>query len=151
LGPGGRVITSGDVDIVEITPAPDAAEIIDTKWLPADAATVSSIREIAEVELPSDTMFKDAWVDDGADIIVDMDKARAIHSGHILQARTDDLARLSLREAALRLQGDAIGANQAVADKAKVDELDLIALATQMAKASDPTTLNAIWPSVLSR
>jgi hypothetical protein len=143
------VFNRPDGGVSIIIPASDVpiATVL-ARSVPEDATDVTVVDEIT---LPTDRTYRNAWEQVAGKITVAMPKARVIHSGRIAQAIIDESARLGLLPAGLRLQGKTKEADQAVDDKAAVDELDLTALATQMAKASNPTTLHAIWPSVLSR
>lgn len=95
LGPGGRVITPTDTDIPEVTPAPDAAEVM-AKWHPGNASAVTGWREIAEADIPSNAVFKEAWRDAGSTISVDMPTARIIKTDEIRPERNERLAALDI-------------------------------------------------------
>lgn len=46
------------------------------KWHPADRAQVTSARPISRAEIPDEKRLRDAWVDTGSKIVVDLAKAR---------------------------------------------------------------------------
>lgn len=46
------------------------------KWPDADQAQVTSARQISSDEIPSEKRLRDAWVDTGTEIRVDLAKAR---------------------------------------------------------------------------
>ena len=151
LGPSGRVITP-DIEgtLPEITPAPDAAEVI-AKWHSRHQAAVTASREISESDIPSDTTFKDAWEDDGAAITTNLDKARDIHADRVAVAQGREITRLTKEERRLRARGKATDANKAAGDRTVVEGADLDALATQIGNATNLTALKAIWPALVPR
>jgi hypothetical protein len=126
--------------------APDAVDEI-AKWHPDHQAAVTSVREIAEADVPSSTDLREAWRDDGANITVDVPAARDAHAERIVDAQASELARLKIAERKQRLKGNTAQADQSAADLTALEALDLDELAAQIQLASDATALAAIWPA----
>lgn len=107
---------------------------------------VVSWRRMDRSEIPADRTFRNAWVDGGKSVSVDMNKAREIHRDRLREARAPLLAELDTTQ--LR----AIVAE----DKATVSDLE-----TQKQSLRDVTgdaaidaaqtteELKAVWPEVL--
>lgn len=123
LAANGQVITPDprDAGLVEVVPAPGAGEEI-ARWHPDLAAEVSSWREIAESDIPTDATFKDAWVDDGRKITVDMVRARAIQAERLV---AEEEARQAKEQRALRVEA----ARAQLSSAQSVDEIKAITLA----------------------
>ena len=134
--------------LLDAPDAPDATAII-AKWHLRHTSQVTQTREITEAEVPITLTFRDAWEDDGINIIVNMAKAREIHAASITAAKKVALAALEERETRERLKGDTAAADQAAADRAAVDSLNLTTIAAQIAGAANLTALSAVWPTVL--
>lgn len=146
LGPGGRTITP-DIEgtMEELVPAPDMADEI-KRWRRENEAGVTSVREIAEADIPDDASFKEAWRDDGEKVVVDMSTARAIHMDRIREARDRELAALDFET--MR----AVGAG----DDAKRDEVETrkqalrdIPQTFDLSQAKTPDELKDLWPEEL--
>ena len=125
--------TDGSVRVLQADDA--ATEII--KWPPAEQLAVSSVTTITKKDLPSDRVFRGAWVKSGSAVVVDIGKAREIQRQHIEAAREATMRRLLLREAL----GDNVAAR-----KAQVAAVDAAAI---VAVARDETELRASKPAVL--
>ena len=121
------------------------------KWLPADQAQVTSAREIDRADLPNNPEFKDAWEDDGQKIAVNMPIAREIHANHIARALIAEIARLKVKEREERINGNTAQADTHASTITALEALNLNVLAMQIANASNPTALSAIWPANMPR
>lgn len=141
LSPGGKVL------IDEVANAPHAATEI-AKWHPRHKDQVTNIREIEKVDIPSH-LFKDAWEDDGVEILINMSKARVIHIKEISAARTEAVSVLQRRADEAAFEGRTADATKAANDRAAVEGLSPTIIATQIAGAANPTALSAIWPAEL--
>ena len=137
LGPGGRVL------IDEVDEAPDALAVI-AKWHPRHKDQVTSTREIAESDIPP-FLFKDAWEDDGTNIVHDMNKCRVIKTDQIRAERDIRLAATDVE--VLKLDGQAVpvplkAKRQTLRDIPATVQSDLDAITTPEAlEAFKPT-----WP-----
>lgn len=113
--------------------------------IPAGAVNV---RTIEKTDLP-DRAFRNAWRWDGAAVAIDLPLAREIHADHLagaMEAEDADLARV---EETARLAGRAADAATAAAARAALANLDRTALGSQIAAASTPADLLAVWPPEL--
>lgn len=141
LGPGGRVVTPNSTGILSIgRVAPDAADEI-TKWSPEAQAAVSSIREIAESDIPADATFKNAWRDDNTNINIDMLAARDINAERLCRQYVLDLASAKQGELLERFKGNTQAANE---HESRVAALESVSINAVAAKIKAATTLKAL-------
>ena len=126
--------------------APDAAEIISTKWHPRHASQVTKIREITEADIPITHVFKDAWEDDGTDVVVNMPKARAIQMDRIREARD---AELVVADNDLKKAEDAADTAEITRVRARRKKLRDIPQTFDLTVAATPEALDALWPTDL--
>ena len=113
--------------------------------LPATFRVVST-----GVSLPSGRMFRTAWTDanPGAQVDVDMNKARAIHMNRIRAARDDELARSDVELARAEDAGDTVQVAR-LRDKRKA--LRDIPQTFDLTAATKPDELVQLWPDELQR
>jgi hypothetical protein len=151
---------------VPVTPADIAAHIdyhIDA-WKGVHVGEYVSHRELNGA-LPPNREFRDAWTDDqpGADIDVDMPRARAIHMGRIREARDVAIARLDIdwmrhvgQDNAQAAQATE-NARQVLRDIPQTFNLNTapnprdIPQTFNLNTAPNPTALSALWPPGLER
>ncbi len=121
-----------------------AAERAKPSVVPSDATDVTVIDE---GQIPTDRWFRNAWMQSGSTVSVDLLKARKIQASHIAHALGLEIAKLKLSEQQARLEGKP---NNATADKATrtaLEVLDVDTLATQIANVGNANALKAIWPA----
>ena len=97
---------------------------------PGNNFTVVSFREIADTDIPpqqrpGNREFRDAIVDDGTRIVVDMAKARAMHVTRLAAKRSERLAALRDEWLAAQEDGDVGAETAAKARAAALRSLDL--------------------------
>ncbi len=145
--------SDGGVTILNTESGTDAAAEV-AKWeeswaLFSGGGFAVSTTEILDKDIPTDRWFRDAWVQTGGVISVDIPKARIIQAKRINAARTDAVTVLQRRADEATLEGRAADAIRAANDKVAVEGLNLATIATQIAGAANPTALLAIWPAEL--
>lgn len=105
------------------------------------------VGDIDHSELPKDhEYFKKARRWDGAQVTIDIAKARDIHAERIAAAQLSATADLQLTERKERLKGNTVQTAKLAAMIVDLEALDLDVLATQIAAAPNPAALNAVWP-----
>lgn len=114
--------------------------------VPSDAADVEIVEQAT---IPKDRWFRSAWAKpvSGGAIEIDMPKAREIQAAKICRARGKEIIRLQREEDKARLVGQTADADKHAADRAALETMDLAAVATSIAGASNPTALKAVWPA----
>ena len=144
LGMDNRTITPDmPADTPIKTPAPDATDVIAAQWHSAHSAAVTSVREIAEADVPALHEFKDAWRDSGAAVDVDMPEARNIHMGRIRVKRDKKLAGLDLAYMIADENGDNPG-KAAIAQQKKA--LRDLPATHDLSGHTTPESLKDDWP-----
>ncbi len=118
--------------------------------------TILSFREITKADIPSEQRpdnraFRNALMDDGTKIAVDMPKARSIHAENIAIAQVAEIGRLKVEERKERLKNNTAKADAHAATLAALEALDLNILATQIINAPNTTALSAVWPVQIPR
>jgi len=149
----------GGVSIVNLSPSAIAKRVaggmtedqafaaIQAKSVPSDA---SNIEVTDQALIPVSREYRDAWEKPVASpIIINMPKARMIHSGNISAAKADAITTLGRGADEATLEGRTADATKAANDKAAVEGLNLTTIAAQIAGAANPTALSAIWPAEL--
>ena len=122
----------------------DAADEV-AKWHPSDQAEVTTIREIAEADVPdfnhANPMvgLKDAWRDTGTAIEVDVDAAKLVQVGHV--------ARYHRAAARDMLEREAMG-QDVTTEKAS---LKSIVASADIAPLTTPESIRDYWPAPLER
>jgi hypothetical protein len=105
-----------------------------------------SVREITLSEIPTDRKFRDAWIDTGMAIEVDMAKARNIHMGRIRIARDQELARLDTEYMRADEYGNVPLKRQIALQKQALRDLPVT---FDLTRATTVEELDALWPSEL--
>lgn len=111
------------------------------KW--PDGGDVTVIREIEPNETLPDRAFRRAW---GADLKIDMVKARSIWKDNIKEAKEARLKELSVVHAMAAMRNDTAPLNRI---NAKVQQLDAVENHPGIDSASTPDELKTIWPAIL--
>jgi len=125
----------------------DEEELLDTcveRNVPAGVA----YRIIEANEIPTHRLFRNAWSDDGNDVVVDMAEARGIHMDDIRIDR--DKALLELDITFMRAVEDGDTDEQDAASTAKQALRD-IPETFDLSSASTPEQLTVLWPDDLDR
>ncbi len=118
---------------------------------PPEDAEVMEASAIPQSQ-PGDREFRNALEKPGlGPPVINMSKARDIHAGRIASAQIAEIARLKVEERKERLKGNTAQANQHAADITALEAPNLGALATQIAAATTPQGLKAIWPVKVPR
>lgn len=91
-------------------------ELIENEWVRKLTAEIIgretrhenwvSVRQVEESDLPADDAFRDAWVDTGSAVAVDMPKARDIHRNRLRAMRAPLLAALDVEYQRADEKGD---------------------------------------------
>lgn len=111
--------------------------------LPADAVNP----RITEEDMPADRMFRDAWVDTGGAVDVDMAKARALHMARIRAARNAKLATLDPLWMRAMGRGETAAA---AAVEAQRETLRNLPQTFDLTRAADADALKELWPAELN-
>ena len=98
-----------------------------------------NVREIDSRDIPGDREFRNAWSDDGANLTVDMVKARVIQKERIDEAKLLSASDLAGRE----LLGEDITAEKTTLVAINSDDI--------VRDATTPDDLKASWPTGLRR
>jgi len=113
-------------------------------WKSAHPGEYVSHRPISGV-LPTDKIFRDAWADDGADVGVDMPRARTMHMARIREARNKAL---TAKDAEIAIAEDG-GAGPAARLRVERQALRDLPATVDLDRAATPEALMAIWPAEL--
>lgn len=136
-------------EAISIIQANAFARLLERGFGPPEAAEVMEAATIPETQ-PGDREFRDALEKPGAGPpVVNMPKARIIHSRKINTARAKAVTVLQARADEATLESRTVDATKAAGDKTAIEGLNLVTIATQIAGAANPTALSAIWPTEL--
>lgn len=121
----------------------EVAAQITTKGEPANPHLTAdtSVTVIDASTLPADRTFRDAWKHDGAAVVHDMDKAKAIHVERIRKAREPLLAALDVQVIRALGKGEPVTAIEAQKQKLRDAPAD-----PKIAEAKTIEDLKAAWP-----
>jgi len=125
----------------------EAIDVVKAKSVPAGSINVV-VTEAAS--LLTDRTFRNAWVRAGPGLpVVDMPKARGIHSARIAQAKVLAIGAFAKAEETATLASDSAAAADALANLTAAQGLDVALTASQIAAAATPAALKALWPAEL--
>lgn len=108
-------------------------------WLPATIESFSG-------ELPGDRSFRNAWEADGANVAVNMVKARSIHRDRMRALRRPLLEALDVEYQKADEQGDHTKKREIAARKQILRD---VTANSAIDSATTPEQLAAVWPEVL--
>lgn len=110
--------------------------------IPAEAMNVA-VKETDEI--PSDWTFRDAWT---ADLVADMEKARAIHLDKIRAVRDRELSKLDLEFSRAQGRNDLIKAGEIETARQRLRDIPQV---FDMSTAQNEADLKSLWPAGLPR
>jgi hypothetical protein len=120
---------------------------VQAKDVPAGSIDVEVIEKSL---LTADRAFRNQWRRAGKGApIVDVALARKPHAVRIAHARRKAINVLGQREDELRMVGDTAAADAVSAEIASITAINKATVFTQIAAASTPAELKAVWPAVL--
>ncbi len=99
---------------------------------------------VLTADIPTDGTFRNAWVQDGANIKIDMPKARVIHMDRIRVARDK-----KLEETDKIILRDEEQGKDTTALKAERQRLRDLPQTFSLGKATTPEELKVMWPAEL--
>jgi hypothetical protein len=132
----------GGVSIMTVIDPAQADEAL-AKWRAVHPGAYVAHREIAEPDIPADRTFRNAW---GADLAVDMSKAREIHRHRMRAVRAPKLAALDAEYMRADETGDAARKAEIAARKQALRD---VTADPGIAAATTPEALQAVWPNAL--
>ena len=139
------VKSDGAVEIMEVMAELEADALVKWKALGINAAVYVSHREIAELSIPTDRIFRNAWEDNDG-IKVNMPKAREIHKNKLRELRKPLLEALDMDYMRADEQNDQAKKNEIATKKQALrDVTDDKAIES----AQTPEQLKAVIPDIL--